>query len=736
MSVQINKPHTIRLTTEIYRQLVTPLIKPSVIFLMTAWTNVMANESSCTAIQSSTGLGKSTMMRKHAGNFIIELRANGDARSVVVFVPTINLAREQMFKFREQFPTLTAECYIGLDRYNPNKTNIKMCERTEAKSLIEKGIAISNLCGSKQSTEWCSHHINSGCDYPCGYSQQQHIHADIWFMAHQKLFTPKPLNIDPAAVIIDESFWSASISNTIKLRLSNLTNTECGSVYQKACEIILPYLNDAPDGYLDTGFIRSTSSDAIGACFAASKELSSFSRSGIISPSMASYEVEKTLNHLPSKLIITFWRVLAAALVSGIDETPYIVKTTSTNNEYSLFITEKQKIHKDWNTDTLILDATLSTGITRDYFPEVKTQVIDCPMSETTVTQISDMPLSKKMMLPDEKRGAKKYAELIKNLDKLIFILIVRIADITAGVKVDGYSEPVKMLLVTNKAIEEKLVEHKDFPTGIATMHYGATSGIDIYKDVPSLVIVGRMMLPVKEAENLASLLKGEVISVGNSESMYPKRSRTVVTEYSEVCVESDYHTDPLVEAVRYSITESEIIQAIGRGRAIRRDDTNPLEILILTNVPLPEKVDLLTTWKDVVPTKIEALLADTKIVPLSYSELARIYPIQFNSVKVARTDVSNFFSRYKPIQDVVKSNLSAFLPIYSINREKGTQFQHYKELVLVSYTRRLKGAKPCFAVIFDIEANEIEEALAALVGELKSYKYICAFSVDGEALP
>jgi hypothetical protein len=38
--------------------------------------------------------------------------------------------------------------------------------------------------------------------------------------------------------------------------------------------------------------------------------------------------------------------------------------------------------------------------------------------------------------------------------------------------------------------------------------------------------------------------------------------------------------------------------------------------------------------------------------------------------------------------------------------------------------------------VISDIEANEIEEALAALVGELKSYKYICAFSADGEALP
>ena len=267
-------------------------------------------------------------------------------------------------------------------------------------------------------------------------------------------------------------------------------------------------------------------------------------------------------------------------------------------------------------------------------------------------------------------------------------------------------------------------------------MHYGATSGIDIYKDVPSLVIAGRLMLPVRDAERLGSLLKGEVISESSSESWYPKRNRTIVTESSRVTIESDYHTDPIVEAVRYSKTEGELIQAIGRARAIRRDDTKPLDILILTNVPIPIKVDFLTTWSEVVPTKFEALLADNKIAPLSYSELARIYPTQFNSIKVARTVVNNFFKRYTTIQDVVKSNLSAFLPIYNINREKGTQFQHYKELKLVRYTRNTKGAKPCFAVIFDIEANEIEEALSLVVGELYSYQYICAFSADGEDLP
>jgi len=139
----------------------------------------------------------------------------------------------------------------------------------------------------------------------------------------------------------------------------------------------------------------------------------------------------------------------------------------------------------------------------------------------------------------------------------------------------------------------------------------------------------------------------------------------------------------------------------------------------------------MLTTWNKVVPTKLEILLADKKIAPLSHNELARIYPIPFNSVKVARTDVANFYKRYTAIQDIVKSNLGALLPIYSITREKGTQIQYYKELRLVRYTRSAKGAKPCFAVISDIEPDEVEEALSLLVGELKSYQCLCAFSTE-----
>ena len=705
-------------------------------FFNAAWGNTMPNEG-CTAINSSTGLGKSTQMRRHAAHFITDLRARGSDTSVVVFVSTIDLALEQAQAFRQEFPSLSAECFIGLTSDNPDKKHMKMCERSdEAKALVGKGIPISNLCGSKQSNEWCKHHINSGCANPCGYSRQHHTHADIWFMAHQKLFTPKPSNITPAAVVIDEMFWGASISKPEDLKLSALTDVTISSDYRAACEAVIPYLIQAPAGYLDVDRLRHHSNQALAACYTASDELKKHC-SYNISPSMTSHAVKTTLDGAPSKSIIRFWQALAAALqCKTAGKTPYLKKLTTKTNDHLIQITQKQSIHRDWNAETLILDATLSPAITKLYFPEMTTQVVECPMSATTVTQIYDRPLSKKMMLPDPSRGEQKNAELIANLAKLISILTVRLASIHKGVRIGGHSDPIKMLLVTNKAIEDALKKHGSLPRGIATMHYGATSGIDAYKDVPSLVIAGRLMLPILETERLASLLSGEVIAEASSQSWYPTRCQTIVTEPSEEIVESNYHTDPIAEEVRYSKTEGELIQAIGRARAIRRNALKPLDILILTNVPIPHKVDLLTTWNEVVPTKVEALLADKKIAPLSNNELARVYPISFNSNKVARTAIGNFLKRYPTIQDVVKANLSALLPIYSITREKGTQIQHYKELRLVKYTRTTKGAKPCFAVVFDIEPDGIEEALSLLVGELKSYQYICAFSTEAIDLP
>jgi putative DNA primase/helicase len=697
----------------------------------------MKIESHCTAIQATTGMGKSRTTLKHAAEIIKKLRRNKDTRSVVVFVPTLKLAQELSEKFKDLFPDLDAECFIGLNNPNPNTPDEQMCKRSiDVNKLIKKGLSISRLCGSVDSKILCEYHAKSKSENPCGYTTQLNRHADIWFMTHQKLFQPKPKNIDPAAVVIDESFWEASISETALVDTESIFNVKISDNYSQISKELLLIIDNVSDGTLNIDYIQSQLSEHGEAlCYKATKALDSFYKKLPISAETPSGEIDTGIDGVPNGSLRMFWRVLLVAFKANNRKTPYI-KKKSTNGTCQFELSEKLYIHKDWNVKSLILDATLSTEIISQYFSNFEVQRFECPMVHTKVTQIWDKSLSKRMMLPTSHRSQAKNRELLVNLEKLISILSIRASNIQNGVRVKGYPGLVKILFITNKGIEEKLLAHPGFPDEVATMHYGAISGIDVFKCIPAVVIAGRLQLPLHKAENIGELLCGDEILSDPNQEYYPTRNRQLISNSQEITVSADYHPDPIVNAVRESKTEGEIIQAIGRARAIRRDENNPLEILILTNVPLPIPLDLITDWNSVVPTSFETLLSKIKVMPLAYNELKRMHPEQFSTIKKARVAVNGFYDRYSSIKKVAKSNLSAFLPIYSINREKGTQFQHYKELGLVRYTRNITGSKPCFAVIFDIEANEIEEALTTLVGELKSYRYICAFSADGEAIP
>jgi len=104
-------------------------------------------------------------------------------------------------------------------------------------------------------------------------------------------------------------------------------------------------------------------------------------------------------------------------------------------------------------------------------------------------------------------------------------------------------------------------------------------------------------------------------------------------------------HPDRQVEAVRFAICEAELIQAIGRGRGVRRDEHNPLDVLLLTDVPLPLPVTILTTWRDLCdgagPLEV---LAARGVIPLDYRGIATTLPRWFKNARA----VTDWFE-YRP---------------------------------------------------------------------------------------
>jgi putative DNA primase/helicase len=117
---------------------------------------------------------------------------------------------------------------------------------------------------------------------------------------------------------------------------------------------------------------------------------------------------------------------------------------------------------------------------------------------------------------------------------------------------------------------------------------------------------------------------------------MYPKIARGIrKRDGTGRRVEGIQHPDGRVEAVRWSICEAELVQAIGRGRGVNRSAENPLQIDIVTNVCLPIEVDETTTWGAIQPSPWEVMGARAAI-PLGHADQAACYPDLFGSAKAA----------------------------------------------------------------------------------------------------
>ena len=154
---------------------------------------------------------------------------------------------------------------------------------------------------------------------------------------------------------------------------------------------------------------------------------------------------------------------------------------------------------------------------------------------------------------------------------------------------------------------------------------------------------------------NTAELRKSATKAYGR-DNLRPKRRpapswRMVVSEIAGRAIDGGRraltyrHPDPMVEAVRFAICEGELLQAVGRGRGVQRDLDTPLNVLILTNVPIPVPVDELTSWTELrdMIGPIEALAA-RGVVPLDYHGMATALDDWFKG-----GDAAKEWFRYRP---------------------------------------------------------------------------------------
>ncbi|MBW6496631.1 MAG: hypothetical protein K0B16_19155, partial [Burkholderiaceae bacterium] len=123
----------------------------------------------------------------------------------------------------------------------------------------------------------------------------------------------------------------------------------------------------------------------------------------------------------------------------------------------------------------------------------------------------------------------------------------------------------------------------------------------------------------------------------------------------------AEAHADPIAEAVRWSICEGELIQAMGRGRGVNRSADTVLEIDLLSDVVLPVTVDALVPWSELRPTRRD-LMALSGLVLENAADMAACFPELWPSADAARQDRSRSVTNdyYRDLYNSQMSHSSA----------------------------------------------------------------------------
>ena len=171
-------------------------------------------------IITSPGAGKTRSIR----SVLKDIAKRGGDGTIVMFMPDLNLAKEQQAELRADLPHLNIELYLGVSQPDPTSPNHKMCRRHRADDLVSRGIPIKSLCGSKQ-TGYCQHHANASAATPCAYSQQTLKTPDIWICTHVMLFRKSPEFFGPTTLqVIDESFFRSAYSKHLSIEVDEIEN--------------------------------------------------------------------------------------------------------------------------------------------------------------------------------------------------------------------------------------------------------------------------------------------------------------------------------------------------------------------------------------------------------------------------------------------------------------------------------------------------------------------------------
>jgi hypothetical protein len=612
-----------------------------------------------TAVNCSTGTGKTEAM---ITGIVDLLRVEQTAR-VAIAVPTHKLGLGLAERINTAYGSEIAAEWYGTDHPDPLASDEKMCRLAEsARELVSLGGKLQFLCSRRREhVEYCRHHPTVAGAQGCGYQRQQTLQARnrarVWVVPATMLSSAPPDGLKRVAqliegdfdlLVIDEAPWFNLVpQDPAKLPVewfspewwarqeSRATDGQRHLVVDTLAKIYAVFaghrLGEVPAIVLEAAGI--TSSDVRSVRRTVWRFKVDLRR--LVKPGSKSGRIKKALSSVAprNQRVVAVVEALYALMlhVSG-KLAPSAVELIEENGIRHLALRRRQDINEAWlKAPTLYLDAADigSFKIAKAWLPDLDLKVeARAKAPHMRVTQLVDRQMAYQGLITGE---ADEQVATRSNQEKLARVILSR--------GPDG-------LVICPKRLRTAWEKAMSLPPGWVIWNFGAIRGLDEAREVPRLIIVSRPLPSPGDAEIMAETIFGRRVDRLPSEDPYPKTPvGRLMADGTGRRALALRHPDPLVEAVRFAICEGELLQAVGRGRGVRRTVESPLEVLILTNVPIPIPVDEVIAWRGLSDNAGPLdLLAAKGLVPLDYAGIAAVFPEWFGNAAKVR----NWF-QYRP---------------------------------------------------------------------------------------
>lgn len=539
-------------------------------------------------------------------------KAVGRVGRVTFSVPTQKLADEVVERARAY--GLTAEPWRGRNRRDERwkgeaeTPEAFMCHRKElVNEAIALGVPASSICSSNPKVKCPEYDV-------CGYQLQKHDcqRADIVVVPHAALAHEMPSINVRDTLIIDESFWQTMLDEQTPLGLGTLkrwvgeADDELKDSYLKLYEWALG-LNEGPVAVADlVKVLGATEKIITGLKYDGDAAPGVNPKTGQRSGFFAHWgisSIRKALTEGQYDKDVHKKRWLCKQVSKGIFAKGYHTTWVRKDENDALVVRWVNPIRKGWQgKNTLLIDASLDVEINKLFFKgyDIKvTKPLFASAPHVMVTQVSDKPFGIRHFMD---AADEPIDSAVHEAWALVRLISLRGSSVTfCQQKLEG--EISRLGLGPNGDIA----------------HYNDIRGIDKWKDVKSVISIGRPSPPPLVIESIAEHLTGEPVTTpakknggkGDGFSWFASvNTGLLLADGSGYPVKVDVHPDAMTERVRRQIVDEEVGQAIERGRGVNRTADNPVHYFIFGNTPTRLPVDQVLHWDDVRPGRLERMAA------------------------------------------------------------------------------------------------------------------------------